>query len=151
MANDLFRQRIAERIRQAEEKAKAVAEHVALDVLRQVVLRSPVDTGQFRHNWRFAIGGPDTSTTKMTDRDGTATVNEALTVLRQFKLGDVIHISNSLPYAYRLEYGWSKQAPQGMVRLTVQSYPQLLRQAVAAVSTSGPLTNAPLYAPPRPH
>ncbi|NBT33816.1 MAG: hypothetical protein EBT13_18445 [Rhodobacteraceae bacterium] len=31
----------------------------------------------------------------------------------------IIYIQNNLPYANRLENGWSGQAPQGMVALTV--------------------------------
>lgn len=33
----------------------------------------------------------------------------------------VYHLTNSLPYARRLEYGYSKQAPVGMVRKTMES------------------------------
>jgi hypothetical protein len=31
----------------------------------------------------------------------------------------VIYLQNSLPYALRLENGWSKQAPGGVLALTV--------------------------------
>ena len=43
--------------------------------------------------------------------------------------GGVTYLSNSLPYAVPLENGWSKQAPQGMVKLTAQEFPQYVSQA----------------------
>lgn len=35
-------------------------------------------------------------------------------------------ISNNQPYATRVEYGWSSQAPNGMMRRAVLEYPKLL-------------------------
>lgn len=39
---------------------------------------------------------------------------------------DAVTISNPQPYAYRVEYGWSKQAPEGMMRRAVAEYPFLI-------------------------
>lgn len=39
--------------------------------------------------------------------------------------GNTITISNLQPYAYRVEYGWSSQAPEGMMRRAVAEYPFL--------------------------
>ena len=37
--------------------------------------------------------------------------------------GDAIYLVNNLPYAQRLENGWStKQAPNGMVALSIQKF-----------------------------
>lgn len=38
---------------------------------------------------------------------------------------EVIH--NDLPYAQRVEYGWSTQAPEGMMRITIKDLPSLIR------------------------
>ncbi len=38
-------------------------------------------------------------------------------------------ISNDLPYAQRVENGWSTQSPNGMMRLGIADFPQLLEQA----------------------
>ncbi len=48
----------------------------------------------------------------------------------QAKAGDVIYLANSLPYIRRLEYGWSKQAPAGMVRGTVGEFQQAIDKAL---------------------
>lgn len=47
-----------------------------------------------------------------------------------YRLGDTIWVRNRLPYAYRVEYGWSQQAPQGMMRTSVQKYKTFLDEAV---------------------
>ncbi|CFO10931.1 Uncharacterised protein [Bordetella pertussis] len=39
------------------------------------------------------------------------------------------YLSNSLPYAVPLENGWSKQAPQGMAKLTAQEFQRYVSQA----------------------
>lgn len=43
----------------------------------------------------------------------------------------VLRVFNSVPYIRRLEYGWSKQAPAGMVRVNLKRFSQFLREAVA--------------------
>ena len=35
---------------------------------------------------------------------------------------DEVTIYNDLPYAYRIETGWSKRAPQGMMRINLKSF-----------------------------
>ena len=46
------------------------------------------------------------------------------------KTPTLITISNETPYAYRVEYGsWSTQAPQGMMRISVMEFPQILAKA----------------------
>lgn len=42
-------------------------------------------------------------------------------------------LTNNLPYAERLEYGWSNQAPQGMVRVNVARFNTLLEEEAAKV------------------
>lgn len=38
-------------------------------------------------------------------------------------------ISNNQPYAQRVENGWSTQAPYGMMRTAIATFPELLAQA----------------------
>jgi hypothetical protein len=40
-------------------------------------------------------------------------------------------MTNALPYARRLEYGWSRQAPYGMVRYSVLEYRRFLLRAIS--------------------
>lgn len=41
------------------------------------------------------------------------------TEIERSKDGFTIEIANRLPYAERVEYGWSTQAPNGMLRLAI--------------------------------
>ncbi|MFS1538215.1 MAG: hypothetical protein ACL7BU_05405 [Candidatus Phlomobacter fragariae] len=41
-----------------------------------------------------------------------------------------VYFSNVVPYAYRLEIGHSKQAPNGMVRITAQEFQLFFNQAM---------------------
>ena len=42
--------------------------------------------------------------------------------------GDTIVISNNLPYAVRVENGWSQQAPEGMMKVSVLEFEQIINQ-----------------------
>lgn len=81
---------------------------------KQIIKRSPVDTGKFKGSWVTAIGAPIESS----ESSG----NELLPVANTLKIGDMIFFTNSLPYNFRLEYGWSNQAPMGMVRVTLANW-----------------------------
>ncbi len=88
-----------------------VVRKVALDVHNRVSEKTPVDTGRARGNWNVKAGSPDLSTD-----------NTGLSSVLTLKKGDgnkPIYITNNLPYAQKLEDGHSKQAPAGMVALTM--------------------------------
>ena len=86
---------------------------------------SPVLTGQYYTNHRIRVNGIDTSVTYLANPDPDKPVaglplTKAVLELTKFKLGDSITISNSLPYAQRLEEGWSKfKAPEGIYQIAV--------------------------------
>jgi hypothetical protein len=121
---------LAEFARAAPEQARAVVRKVATDVLTKTVLRSPVDTGRFRANWATSFGAPSYRVTSDTDASGQIAITRgARTISRAY--GDYpIYITNSLPYAIPLEYGYSKQAPAGMVRITVAEFQTFVDNAV---------------------
>lgn len=120
-------------------KLELVYKKVSLEAFRDVILMSPVDTGRFRGNWQCAVGPgasfvPDTG--KLDPNGATALAGVQMKV-EGLKLEDsAIWLVNNLPYARRLEYGWSKQAPGGMVRLTAQRWQPIVNQAVAQVKNS---------------
>lgn len=105
--------------KEAPEHARTVVRKVSQDVLTKVVLRSPVDTGRFRANWATSFGAPSFRVTADKDPTGQgAILRGSATIQRAYGEMDIF-ITNSLPYAIPLEYGYSKQAPAGMVRVTV--------------------------------
>lgn len=126
-----FAEDLAKYCKAAGEKVELVVRKTALELQAGMIEKSPVDTGRFKSNWMCGIGGINTDI-------GAAPGSNALTrtgvVLETWRPGQTIVLSNSLPYAKRLEYeGWSKQAPNGMVRLTIQDFAQAVKRAVEAV------------------
>ena len=77
--------------------------------------------GTFRGNWNASIGTVDKSVSETKDKSGALTRTKVKAVIDSFSFdGKSIFLANSLPYAIRLEYdSWSKQAPAGMVRLSL--------------------------------
>ena len=101
-------------------KAIAFLKKVTLEVYSRVTLKSPVDTGRFRGNWMIGIGAANESTLGIhTPGDAKAeNLRQEAIVFTITKLQN-IHISNNLDYGAKLEHGTSKQAPQGMVGITL--------------------------------
>lgn len=99
-----------------------IMRRTALDALTRIVLKTPVDTGRARGNWFVQIGGAGDMVTETTDKAGGPTIALGDAVIGSYRQRDdlpVISIYNNLPYINRLEHGWSKQAPNGMVSVTV--------------------------------
>lgn len=115
-----------------EEKASRVLRRSALDVLRRVIIRSPVDTGRFRGNWVVGLSQPGVAESGALDKVGGVTINNGMNKLQGAKFGMNVFITNNLPYALRLENGWSQQAPSGMVAVTVVEWPGIVASAVDA-------------------
>lgn len=44
----------------------------------------------------------------------------------QTAIGVYATISNNVPYAERVEFGWSSQAPEGMMRVTALEWPNIV-------------------------
>lgn len=95
---------------------------VSGDMLQGVVLRSPVDSGAFRGNHRVSVNSEDNSfNADEQDKAGTQAISSGNAKILTAKLGDTVLIQNNLPYALRLENGYSQQAPQGIYSLTFLS------------------------------
>ena len=87
------------------------------EMLQQVVVRSPVATSAYRSNHRVSIGSVDTSS-DVNDISNDAITKGIRTIQAGGGLGKVVHVSNSLPYAAKLENGYSAQAPLGVYALS---------------------------------
>ncbi|TWB22135.1 hypothetical protein FBZ89_104385 [Nitrospirillum amazonense] len=112
---------------------KAVRE-VAVEVATRVVERTPVDTGAARGNWRADARGFTVRPTGRLDPDGADTIAHITEAVGGMKAGDLIYITNSSAYILDLEHGSSKQAPSGMVSVTVQEFAAIAQQAAQKVA-----------------
>jgi hypothetical protein len=118
---------------------------IVLELLRRVVMRTPVDTGHARGNWNVAIGQPDLSVTGKDDKIGTAVLARGLQALTNMPPFSIVWVSNNVQYIDVLEFGgfeppnpgpskdprpgrkgrilvkdgFSTQAPQGMLGLAI--------------------------------
>ena len=138
-----FSIQLKERWKFSAEEASEVLSHIALELLRRTVLRTPVDTGRLRGNWIVDVDvqpGPAMSYEQAEnapgDLNGEGSINrEAPTILGWDPLeGTTLWISNNMPYALKIEFGdilapsredgrkpgMSKQAPEGMLRPSIQ-------------------------------
>ena len=96
--------------------ADTLTKKITGDMLQQVIVRSPVSTGAFRGNHRVGIGKVDPNANKA---DTSNPLQKGLnTIATGGGIGKIVYISNSLPYALRLENGWSQQAPLGVYSLS---------------------------------
>lgn len=89
--------------------------------------------GRFRANWIVSLGGPTAATTATPDKAGQATIAKGITVITHADGEQDIYIVNNLPYARALEYGHSKQAPAGMVRITLAEVGSYLESAIRSL------------------
>lgn len=106
--------------KRAEDSGDKIVQTVCADLFSRVILDTPVDTGRARGNWVPAIGAPSNSVdNNKFDGSGQSTVSAAVSVSRSAKMGDTIHLTNNLPYIKKLENGYSKKSPRGMVGINV--------------------------------
>lgn len=118
---------------QLDDESGIAIKKIGFEILEGVVLKSPVDTGRFRANWNVTFN-PSSRSVKFDAGEGESipegqaetqiagkVLAEGAAKLETFKAGQnkTIYISNNLPYAARLENGHSKQAPAGMVDVTL--------------------------------
>ncbi len=105
-----------------ELKTDEAVRKIALQSFSEVIVKSPVDKGGFRGNWQCAIGSVPIGTLDTLDLTGQIAIARAKAVTDTAEAGDTIYLAKNLPYANRLEDGYSTQAPAGMVRLTAQRF-----------------------------
>lgn len=103
---------------EVEGQTLLVTQKLGMEALSRVVLRSPVDTGRFRGNWTVSINQPDGSMSDAVDPAGGATIAKGASAITGIREPRIVYVQNNLPYAERLENGWSKQAPAGVVAVT---------------------------------
>jgi hypothetical protein len=128
-------------------KLNMIMKLAALNLFRQVILKTPVDNGRARSNWQTTIGDfakgvvDETKSTEQQITDMANTVYNA-----RMKQG--LFLTNNLPYIQKLEYGgypnpaktgdklvngFSKQAPAGMVRISMEQIMKDLSEIVEDV------------------
>lgn len=111
-----------------QKEASQAASNVALEIVRELAQKTPVDTSRALSNWRVGLGRPESSSitphfpgilgdTK--SESATATVDAARDVLTGKRPGQPVYIANFLTYIDDLNEGKSRQAPAGYVESAI--------------------------------
>ncbi|MCY0910838.1 hypothetical protein [Massilia antarctica] len=120
---------------------------ILMEIDDRLVQRSPVGDGaywqrpppkgysggRFRGAWMIAAGSPPTGVSGTIDKTGSATLAAHASTIGTAKAGQVFYLVNNLPYAKRIEEGWSRLAPVGLVALTVVEFNTIVDDAVNGV------------------
>ncbi len=117
----------------AKKNPETVMRQVSIKLFSAIIKGSPVDTGRFRMNWQTSGATPASGNIAGVDATGNKAVNSATTFIGNTPAWQELTLTNNLPYAQRLEYGWSKQAPTGVVRVNVLRFQQLINEEAAKV------------------
>jgi len=130
--------------------ALEVVQVTAIDLFTRVVKQTPVGNpslwkpagerkapkdyqpGKLRANWQASVSTPEKSILDIRDTNGANTI-AGITKVVQSSTGQNLYLANNLPYAGRIEFGYSTQAPAGMVRVNVAAFQQAIDKAINKV------------------
>lgn len=138
-------------VAKAKGNMDTVVRKVVIDVGSSLVEKSPVGDavawkskppkgyvgGRFRGNWQYgnlSEAGVPMAELPDIDPTGQVSIDRIEAGVPMAAAGKLHIIKNNLPYAQRLEDGWSKQAPSGMVGLTVAEYQTIVGAAAESVN-----------------
>lgn len=114
-----------------DEKIEDAISTIAMASLRGIVEKTPVDTGRLKNNWITSVDRMNPTIVQGVDRTGGQSINRGATVIEgfEYKKNKMIIIQNNLPYANRIENGYSRvKAPQGMVAVTLAEVRTIYRE-----------------------
>lgn len=128
----------------ANKRADDLVGNVIVEIARRLDERSPVGDatywihpppkgyvgGRFRGNWQLGINVIVEGETGRIDPSGAETLGNIIASIPEHPAGTVAYLVNNSPYAQRLEEGWSRQAPTGLVGITEMEGPSIAAQAV---------------------
>jgi hypothetical protein len=119
--------------------SRIITRKSTLELFSRITRRTPVDTGRTRANWQFALGSAPSGVYQRTDKQGQATIGNAVGVLENWVPDEQSgYIVNNVPWIFMLEDGgygpgpkttggFSKQAPQGMVKISMAEWGSILQ------------------------
>lgn len=117
-------------------KVNRIHRGVFFEVAKRIIDRTPVKTGRARGNWQASQGKPVTGTVERDDLSGAAALAQVSAVVQGHTSGEDLCLTNNLVYIRPLEEGHSKQAPSGMVALTVSEFNGIVVSTAAAEGTA---------------
>lgn len=121
-----------------------VVRKTVFDIGRRLVERTPVGDadywkspppkgyvgGHARANWSHSEGTRIVQELPEIDASGQASIDRIQKTVSVRAAGKVHYIQNSVPYIERLEDGYSRQAPSGMVAVTAAEFQGVISSAI---------------------
>ncbi len=142
-----FKADLTKWVQKAKGKQDAVVRKIVIDLGKSIIIKNPVGDanywkspppegyvgGRSRANWMYGNNVMPSGAIDNIDPSGSKTIAKLVAQVSSTPTASVHWIANSLPYIRRLEEGWSRQAPQGMVRLTIEEFQQTVRKAANSI------------------
>lgn len=144
MSGQAFALDISRWVEKTKRNLNACCREIVLEISTRIVLRTPVDTGRARGNWQLGLNRLPTGTLEVRNASRAGSLVGEFSGLQV--AGNVTYFVNNLPYIGVLEYGgypnppkggegktvngYSRQAPQGMVRVSVQEVSDIVRRGI---------------------
>lgn len=82
--------------------------------------------GHFRANWQYSFSSP------MSGEVDSVSKQTSLDSIKKVKTSQafgVHYVVNNTPYSIKIENGWARQAPNGVLKLTVMNFNNFLRES----------------------
>jgi hypothetical protein len=131
-----------------QQRADEVVGLVVAKIAQRLDARSPVGDasywkhpapkgyvgGRFRGNWQLGVAVVPSGETGRIDPGGGSTVSAIISEIPTKAAGLVYYLANNVPYAQRIEEGWSRQAPTGLVGLTVTEFQPIVAEAAGSAA-----------------
>lgn len=122
-----------------KEDAEDIIKGTVFQLFTNVIKRTPVGNptiwkssppkgyigGTLRNSWHCTTLKPSEQGVRSPSESGVDSLN-SLAAISGYDLGETIYLTNNAPYAYRVEFGWSSQAPAGMVRVSLAEVKEVI-------------------------
>jgi hypothetical protein len=115
-------------IEKATEAPETIVRGTAIKLFSGIIKSSPVDEGTFRANWFVSGESPSTQVNENASGAEAGILARTESDVNALIDWEAITLTNNLPYARRLEFGYSDQAPQGMVRVNAIRFNELIKE-----------------------
>lgn len=134
-------------LKEFSDKTKARADEVVggvvVNIAQRLDMRSPVGDatywkhkppkgyvgGRFRGNWQLGVQFAPAGETGRIDPSGGETLGAIVQEIPTKAAGLVFYLVNNVPYGERIEEGWSRQAPEGLVGITAMEFEPIVAEA----------------------
>lgn len=129
--------------KRTSEKLDTLVRAVVIEVGARVVMRSPVGDatlwksppppgyvgGRARGSWQYGFNAVPDADLSTIDPSGRASIDR----IKPSLAAGMHYIVNALPYAQRLEDGWSTQAPAGIIGLVAVEFGSIISQTAGGL------------------